>query len=387
MWKRYEDELSELERRQNLRTLTPLEHQGDWVIRDGQRMLNLSGNDYLGLGTDLSLRQRFMESLTPEKLLMTSSSSRLLTGNYPEYEAMEELLCRLYHKEGALVVDSGYHANAGILPALCDSQTLIVADKLAHASLIDGIRLSHAGKFVRYRHNDMEHLEHILQTQAGNYKQVFVVTESVFSMDGDVAPLQTLVEMKHRYGNVLLYLDEAHGVGVKGLHGLGWAEKQECLDDMDIIVGTLGKALASAGAYILTSATLRNYLINKMRTLIFTTALPPINIAWSHFILQQLDTFQDRRTHLEGISRMLRQGLKEKGYSSSSESQIVPFLCGESHKAVSLAKELQRKGFYALPVRPPTIPEGTSRIRFSLTANISEEQIKELLHHIPDSEQ
>lgn len=378
-----QQELQALEERSNLRRLPRMIHEGRYVEVNGQRMLNLSSNDYLGLTADLRLREEFLQTLTPENLLLTSSSSRLLTGNFGIYEELEAELATLFGTEAALVFNSGYHANTGILPAVSDAQTLLLADKLVHASLIDGIRLS-AAKCIRYRHNDLSQLERLLKEHHTAYRQVIIVTESIFSMDGDAANLQELVRLKHLYDNVLLYVDEAHAFGVRGKRGLGCAEEAGCILDIDFLVGTFGKAAASAGAYIVCRKVIREYLVNRMRTLIFTTALPPVNIAWTLFIVRKLPEMQARREHLATISRMLREALQAKGYSCPSVSHIVPLVVGPSADTVIRAEELQRHGFYALPVRPPTVPEGTSRIRFSLTSEIKENEIEKLISEISD---
>lgn len=376
-----QQELQELKERSNLRTLPALIHEGREVIAGGQRMLNLSSNDYLGLAADRTLREEFLQELTANSFLPTSSSSRLLTGNFTIYEELEQTLAQLFGTEAALVFNSGYHANTGILPAVSDAQTLILADKLVHASLIDGIRLS-AAKCIRYRHNDLKQLERLLAENQAAYRQVIIVTESIFSMDGDTADLKELVRLKQMYGNVLLYVDEAHAFGARGEQGLGCAEETGCIREIDFLVGTFGKAVASAGAYIVCRRTIREYLVNKMRTLIFTTALPPVNVAWTLFIVRRLAGFRERRIHLENISDTLREALKEKGYDCPSASYIVPMIVGESSDTILKAEELQRHGFYALPVRPPTVPEGTSRIRFSLTAEIREEEVRKLIKYI-----
>lgn len=374
-------ELLELEKHSNLRRLPQMIHDGRNVVVGGQRMLNLSSNDYLGLAADRELREEFLQTLTPDNFLPTSSSSRLLTGNFSIYEELEAELAVLFGTEAALVLNSGYHANMGILPAVSNQHTLILADKLVHASIIDGIRLTTA-RCIRYRHNDLAQLERLLEQNHSYYQQIILVTESIFSMDGDQADLQALVELKRKYTHVLLYVDEAHAFGVRGKHGLGCAEEAGCIKDIDFLVGTFGKAAASAGAYIVCSRVIREYLVNRMRTLIFTTALPPINIAWTLFVVRKLAGMQERREHMAKISRMLREALQAKGYQCPSTSHIVPMIIGSSENTVLRTEALQRHGFYALPVRPPTVPEGTSRIRFSLTAEIKEEEIERIIKHL-----
>ena len=380
-----QQELQELKEKSNLRKLPAITHEGRNIIVDGRRMLNLSSNDYLGLANDRKLRQEFRETLTTETFLPTSSSSRLLTGNFSIYDRLEQQLADSFGTEAALTFNSGYHANTGILPAVSNTHTLILADKLVHASLIDGIRLSTA-KCIRYRHNEYNQLERLLQVNHSEYKRIIVVTESIFSMDGDEADLRELVRLKKQYPNVLLYVDEAHAFGVRGQRGLGCAEEQDCINDIDFLVGTFGKALASAGAYIVCRKVIREYLINKMRTFIFTTALPPVTVQWTSFMLERLAGFRQRRETLRFLSNQLREALKNKGYDCPSTSHIVPLITGESCVAIRKAEELQRKGFYALPVRPPTVPEGTSRIRFSLTAEIRESEMEKLINEISKDE-
>ena len=371
-------ELQTLKEKKNYRSLPPLIHEGRDVLLNGQRMLNLSSNDYLGLSNDISLRKEFLKTLTPETFLPTSSSSRLLTGNFSDYQKLEQQLATMFGTESALIFNSGYHANTGILPAICNTHTLILADKLVHASLIDGIKLSSA-KCIRYRHNDISQLQRLIAENHNAYEQLIIVTESIFSMDGDEADLPALIQLKKSYSNVLLYVDEAHAFGVRGKKGLGCAEEQDCINDKDFLVGTFGKAIASAGAYIVCRQLIREYLINKMRTFIFTTALPPINIQWTSWVLERLSALQHKRAHLLQISEKLKVALTAKGYNCPSVSHIVPMIIGASEDTILKAEELQRKGFYALPVRPPTVPDGTSRIRFSLTADITEHEIDQLI--------
>lgn len=381
---RFFEELKLLKEQNNFRILPTLIHQGKELIINGQRMLNLSSNDYLGLANDTVLLNAFWQTVKPEEVKFSSSSSRLLTGNFAAYGELEDLLSSLFGTETALVFNCGYHANTGILPAICNTKTLILADKLVHASLIDGIRLSEA-KCIRYRHNEYSQLERLVETHHKQYEQVIIVTESIFSMDGDEADLPRLVKLKQKYPNILLYVDEAHAVGVRGAGGLGCAEAYGCIADIDFLVGTFGKALASAGAYVVCRQVIRDYLINKMRPFIFTTGLPPVTLQWTSFVLRHLAEYQKKREYLATISKRLRVALREKGYSSTSVSQIVPMVAGESVTAIQIAKELQRKGFYALPVRPPTVPEGTSRIRFSLTADVTDEEVEKLISTVNDN--
>lgn len=378
---RYEEELDRLKRSSDLRELPALNHCGREIQIADRKMLNLSSNDYLGIAADRLLKEEFLATITPENFWPSASSSRLLTGNFSVYREIESLLCRMFATEAALVLSSGYHMNAGILPALTDSRSLVLADKLVHASLIDGIRLSRA-RFLRYRHNDYEELSLLLQKYHGDFERILIVTESIFSMDGDKADLPYLVDLKKKYGNVLLYVDEAHAVGACGKQGLGCASEAGCTGDIDILAGTFGKALASVGAYVVCKKVIRDYLVNKMRTLIFTTALPPVCMEWTKFILERLAGFGGRRERLAKNACLVRQTLQAAGYTCPSASHIIPIIVGESSLAVTKAAEIQQKGFYVLPVRPPTVPEGTSRIRLSLTADLSEADICRFLSGI-----
>lgn len=378
--KDYQSILNQLEEGGNLRRLPHVVHKGQWIEKEGRTMLNLSSNDYLGLASRTDLYDAFFDEWKEKGYPLSSSSSRLLTGNFTVYGELEQLMAERFGREAALLFNSGYHANTGILPALADKQTLILADKLVHASLIDGILLSGA-PFLRYRHNDYNQLEMLLKKHAGQYEQIFIVTESIFSMDGDVADLPRLVELKKSYPDILLYVDEAHAIGVRGKNGLGIAEEQDCIQDIDLLIGTFGKALASMGAYVICCRTIREYLVNCMRPLIFSTALPPIQIAWTRFIFERLPQFGELREKLALTGHLLAGALEGKG-GEISESHIIPFIVGENKECILKAEELQRKGFYCLPVRPPTVPKGTARIRFSLTAEVTSEQIIQLTKEI-----
>ena len=372
----YATELDRLARTGRRRGLSTTHQEGKWITTGDWKMLNLSSNDYLGLADDAGLREEFLCDLPREAMRFSASSSRLLTGSFPAHERLERTLASLYGND-ALVFSSGYHMNTGILPAICDRRTLILADKLVHASLIDGIRLSQA-RCIRYRHHDYDQLEALLTRHHAEFDRLVIVTESIFSMDGDISPLPRLVELRNRFPGTLLYVDEAHAVGVRGRCGLGLAEEQGCLDGIDLLCGTFGKALASAGAFVICAPILRDYLVNKMRTLIFTTALPPVNMEWTHFIVKHLPELADRRERLSRLAACLREVLRQKGLAVLSESHIVPLMAGTSDEAVRMADHMRRHGFYVLPIRPPTVPEGTARLRISLTANLDTADIDRL---------
>lgn len=375
----YAEQLDLLKQQGNFRQFTANEQSGRWITIQDRTMLNLASNDYLGLAADLHLREEFLDTLKIERALFSSSSSRLLTGNFAEYKQFENSLSKAFGR-AALLFNSGYHMNIGILPALADSKTVILADKLVHASMIDGIRLSTA-QYVRYRHNDLQHLEQLLLKyhQDEQVERIIVVTESIFSMDGDETDLAALAQLKQRFAKTMLYVDEAHAIGVRGEQGLGCAEQYGVLDQIDFLVGTFGKAIASVGGYIICDSIIRDYLINKMRPLIFSTALPPISMAWSDFIFNKVLSMQQQRQHLAEISQYLQQAVIAKGFSSPSSSHIIPVILGESQAAIEKARYVQQQGFYAMPVRPPTVPQNSSRLRISLTSLVQKNELEQLV--------
>lgn len=379
--------LEELSVSGNLRTLPEAEHSGKHIARDGRRMLNLSSNDYLGIASDGRMMADFLHEVAavPELsgadaagFLLSSTSSRLLTGNYPVCGKVEDALAGMFGTEAALTFSSGYHMNAGILPAVSDSGTLILADKLIHASLIDGMRLCNS-KVLRYRHQDMAQLEGLVWKYRNEFSRIIIVTESIFSMDGDVTDLQRLVEIKKAVPSVMLYVDEAHAFGVRGETGLGVAQEQGCIHDVDFLCGTFGKAIASMGAYLVCSETVRRFLVNRMRTLIFTTALPPLNYLWTLRVLKELPQLGGRRKQLEENSAKVRNAVRALGLECPSGSHIVPVMVGDSNDSIRRASEMQAAGFYLLPVRPPTVPAGTSRLRISMTAAVTAEETAALI--------
>ena len=372
-------ELHKLEEENNRRTLSMPSSIDENNCPDGKELYNLSSNDYLGIAADKALHREFLSLISPDAIpRFSSSSSRLLTGNHQAYSETEEVLRHLFGSESALIFNSGYHMNLGILPAISTSKTLILADKLVHASLIDGIRLS-KGKHIRYRHNDYEQLESLVKKHSTAFEKIIIVTESIFSMDGDLADLPRLVGIKQQYHNIYLYVDEAHAVGVRGQNGLGCAEEQNCISEIDFLTGTFGKALASVGGYLICRAFIREYLINTMRPLIYTTALPPINLMWSKFVLDRLTLFKNKRNQLNQNRLFLKKILIEKGYTCSSESHIFPIIIGDSQSAVEKSEQLQKNGFYVLPIRPPTVPVGMARLRISLTADLTPENIHQIV--------
>ncbi|MDC2824849.1 8-amino-7-oxononanoate synthase [Rodentibacter pneumotropicus] len=377
----FQKQLAYLKSMNQYRSIPYLTHHGRYIEQDNQRMLNMSSNDYLGLASNESLQRVFFQQYGKDLPALSSSSSRLLTGNFPIYNDLEQLIARKFQRESCLLFNSGYHANLGILPALTTSKSLILADKLVHASIIDGIRLSQC-TFFRYRHHDYDHLRQLLEKNADKFDRTFIVTESVFSMDGDVADLVELVKLKKQFPNVYLYVDEAHAIGVYGEKGLGIAEQAGVIADIDLLIGTFGKALASMGAYVICDQVIKEILINQMRPLIFSTALPPLNVAWTYFLFEQLPQFQQKRQHLNELSAFLRNEVAHRTGNMPSSTCIVPYILGDNEATLSRAYRLQQQGYYCLPIRPPTVPKGTSRIRLSLTADMTKEEIIEFITYL-----
>jgi len=376
----YLEHLETLRESGRLRTIRPItRREGKYVYRDDQKLLNLSSNDYLGLASDPALLDQFYKNLTPDNMIdrygLGSSASRLMTGSTALCASLEKLIGKRYAC-AALLFNSGYHANMGILPALAGPRDVILADKLVHASIIDGLRLSKA-KFLRYRHLDFDHCAQLLEREREKYERVFIVTESIFSMDGDIADLPRLVALKRKY-DACLYVDEAHAVGVRGKTGLGICEEQDVIAEIDIIIGTFGKALASLGAYAALAAPLRDMLINTMRPFIFTTALPPVVIHWNLHIFNILPEMNSQRRALAELAAWFRTALRDLGIPTPSESQIIPVIVGGDQQVVALAEKLIHNGFLALAVRPPTVPPDTARIRFSLCTNMMQTDLTPL---------
>ena len=348
MYEDYKNILSELKSHSHFRVLKHFADKDEkFIYYKGKKLLNLSSNNYLNFADNVQITGEFLD-YAGKKYSLGSASSRLLTGTLPVYDELETLLADLYGKEAALLYNSGYHANVGISSALNKKGDVVFSDKLNHASIIDGMQLSQ-GKFFRYPHNDMEALENLLIRERENYNNAFIITESVFSMDGDIADLEKIVELKKKY-NCGLIIDEAHAFGVFGEKGLGVAEETGLIDDIDLIVGTFGKAVGSMGAFAVGSGVLIDFLINKSRSFIFSTALPPINIAFSKWIIETKfpKTLKKRRRMLEIAKNM------------GGKSHIIPVIVGENKDTVDLCEVLFHNGYFTLPIRPPTVPAGTS---------------------------
>ncbi len=348
--------------------------------RNGIPLIDLTTNDYMGLA---KIGAAFMGEFHGRfgKVSMTSSASRLLAADQEIYERLENYLEQLYNRP-ALLFNSGYHANTGVISALSVPDTLWACDKLIHASMIDGIRLGRAD-YRRFAHNDVKALRRILETQSDKYGRIIVAVESVYSMDGDMAPLREIAALRQEFPKMMLYVDEAHALGVFGNKGAGKLAELGLTAEADIIIGTFGKACASSGAFAVCSGLLKEYIINSARSFIFSTAIAPANAAWTLLMLEALAEMDDRRRHLAEISRQFRDGIVSlTGEPNPSVSPIVPMMTGDARTALALSKALEEEGILALPIRRPTVPPGGERIRFSLHADMSESDVSRVIDTI-----
>ena len=374
----YISNLQKLYLNSNFRSIKNINNKfSKYIVVDNKTMLNLSSNDYLNLSTDKNLLLEFIDKYKnhPE-FLFSSTSARLLTGNSDIYKKFEYNIASLFNKESALLFNTGYQCNQGVISSLFSKSDCIFSDKLNHASIISGLRLSFADHF-RFKHCDYDSLENLLINKRNKYQNAIIISESVFSMDGDIADIKKLVDLKKKY-NCLLMIDEAHAFGVFGDNLCGVSDKLNLLDDIDIITITLGKSFASQGALCISNKIIIDYLINKASTFIFSTAIPPANVMWSNFLIEE--KFDFLKTKKEKLSLLFNKA--HSLYPSISSSQIIPVITGDAQKAFNLSVFLQNEGFYVLPINPPTVPEGSSRIRLSLTSDITIDEIKNLFTKI-----
>ena len=363
----FSKELEELSKKGLLRTLRTIGGaQGPRVNIEGREVLHLCSNDYLGLANHPKVKEAAKKGL--DKYGTGSGASRLLSGTMMPHVELEGRIAAFKGTPSALLFNSGYAANAGVIPAVAGRNDLIYSDRLNHASIVDGSLISRAD-IKRYKHCDMEDLERALNRSSNSEGQKLLVTDGVFSMDGDIAPLNDLVSLGKKY-DALIMVDDAHGTGILGKKGRGTSEELGIKTrDIDIHMGTLGKALGVYGAYVAGSRDLIDYLINKARPFIYSTALPPAVAAAAIAALDIVEQEPDLRRALKGNAIFMRKGLNDLGFDTmGSETQIIPIMIGNSAKAIEMMDGLLDEGIYAQAIRPPTVPEGTSRIRITVTA-------------------
>ena len=347
-----------------VRSLSMREAPDSAHIREhGREYLSFMGNDYLGLGHHPQVVQAAEKAL--EQYGAGAGASRVLSGNHPEYVALESALASSKQREAALVFGSGYLANIGIFSALLGEGDIVFADKLAHACMLDGIALSGA-TLVRFAHNDMAHLKAQLEAHRGRGKQAIIATEHVFSMDGDIAPIHEIVSLAKAY-DCWSMIDDAHGLGIVD---------SAAHISVDIWMGTLSKAAGNYGGYVLGSRALIAHLINHARSFLFTTALPPATIAGARAALELMQREADRAENLRARVKQFCEALNLPYYATP----IVPLVLGEASRSLAAAEALKNHGILASAIRPPTVPPHTARLRFSFSAEHTQADIAKLVH-------
>ncbi len=378
---RYKAWLATREREGLRRTLWDVETDGAGTIRiGGASYVNVSGNDYLGLAAHPSVRARAAE--WAERYGAGSGASRLVTGNLAPFAPIEDKVAALKETPAALVMASGFQANAAVLQALFDKQVLgaeplVFADRLNHASMHFGCQAAGVRQH-RYRHCDLDHLESLLQRHADDRRPKFILTESVFSMDGDIAPVDAIVALARRH-EAFVICDDAHATGVLGEGGKGLSGAA------DLVIGTFSKALGSFGAYVAGSETLKDYLVNRCSGVIYSTALPPAVLGAIDASLDLLPTLDAERAHVAALADRFRRGASALGYDTgASASQIVPLIVGEADAARALSARLQEAGYWVAAIRPPTVPAGTARLRFAFSAAHTDADLEGLLEALAE---
>ncbi|MCS6873302.1 MAG: 8-amino-7-oxononanoate synthase [Pyrinomonadaceae bacterium] len=384
MQSKLDEKLRRLENRHLKRQLRAVKRKNGEILIGQKKLINLASNDYLGLANDRRLIEASKIAL--EKWGVGSGASRLLAGNFPIHEELEEKISEFKQTEASLVFSSGYAANLGVLTALATPRDYIYLDELVHASLRDGARLS--GANIRYfRHLDVNHLEKQLSENPSRGER-FVVTDGVFSMDGDIAPLSDIVRVCEKYDATLI-VDDAHGTGVIGPEGKGTVSYFKLEDRVPIQIGTLSKALGVQGGFVTGSKKLIEFLIQRARSFIYSTGLSPTLAAAAIEALKIAQKEEWRRHSISNYRRKLTTELKQKGYKilGHHEAPMLAVVVGEAEKAVNLAKQLEEHGVYAPAIRPPTVPLGTSRIRLAPIAVHSTEQIETVVESFPNQDE
>jgi glycine C-acetyltransferase/8-amino-7-oxononanoate synthase len=364
------EELRESELFRRMRTISG--PQGPRVVLDGEPVLLLCSNNYLGLADHPKVREAAADAAM--RWGVGAGASRLVSGTMTIHGRLEERLAALKRTEAALLFGSGYLANVGVVSALAGPGDVVVSDALNHASIVDGCRLARA-RTVVYEHCDLDHLEACLR-EAGEGRAV-IVTDSVFSMDGDVAPLARIVELARRF-RARVVVDEAHGTGCLGPGGRGAIAEAGLDGEVDVVVGTLGKALGSYGAYAACSREVAEYLVNAARPFIFSTAPPPPAVAGALAAVDLLAEEPRRAERLQQNADALRDELAREGFDvAGSTTQIVPLIVGDAGLAMRVCEAALEQGVYAQAIRPPTVPEGTSRLRLAVMASHTQAELRE----------
>ncbi|MHC4267489.1 MAG: 8-amino-7-oxononanoate synthase [Planctomycetota bacterium] len=378
------DELENIKKEGLYRELNVVSNsQGVYLEVDGRTRLSFCSNNYLGLANNPLIVNAVKDAV--EEYGWGAGASRLVSGNMTLHETLENEISLFKEKESAIVFPTGYMANIGAISSLVSKGDLVICDKLNHASIIDGCRLSGAD-FRVYAHCDIEKLENILK-KSSNYPRKLIVTDSVFSMDGDLAPLPDIVSIASKYKAIVM-VDEAHGTGVFGKKGRGVVEHFNLNKEIDIIMGTFSKAIGSLGGYVCGDVDLINFLRNKARSFIYTTALPPAVCAASIAGLKLIQKQPSLRESLWDNIRYLKDKLTLLNFNViTSESPIIPILIGDADKAVSVSKALYEKGILIPAIRPPTVPANSSRLRMTVMSTHTQDDLDKLLDALSDVQQ
>ncbi len=354
-----------------LRSVTPV---SDSLVKvDGRTMVNFCSNDYLGISKHPELQAR--ATAFTQRYGTGSTASRLICGSLDCFESVERKLAELKQVEGILIFNSGFQANVSVIPALADTNALILSDRLNHNSIIQGIHLARCTRQL-FDHNDLDHLENLLeQSKTKHFSRTIIVTESVFSMDGDQSDIDRLIYLASEY-DAILYVDDAHATGVLGRKGMGLTTGKK----VDVTMGTFSKALGSFGAYIACSPKIRDYLVNCCSGFVYTTALPPSILGAIDAALDLVPAMDNARRKLRDSAQFLRNALQQLGYDTGqSSTQIVPVILGDEDSTMAMSQKLETAGFLVTPIRPPTVPEGESRIRIALSAAHTRDQIEAMV--------
>ena len=378
--KRFSEKLDQIKKNGLYRKMMHLQTpQGPHIKIDGKDYLLLSSNSYLGLCNDDRLKQAALDAI--EKYGVGSGGSRLTTGSYEIHQKLEEEIAFFKKTEATLLFNTGYMANVGAISSIADKSWVIFSDSLNHASIIDGCRLSRA-EIIVYNHCDTKDLARKVQ---GNInRQALIVTDGLFSVDGDIAPLPAIVEIAKK-NNIMLMVDDAHATGVLGPNGSGTADYFGLSDEIDIQMGTLSKALASEGGFIAGKRSMIDYLVNTSRSFIFSTALSPATIAVSLKALEIVRTEPQRRETLLTNAAWFRAELRKDGFDvAENEAPIISILVGAPDLAVAFSNRLMERNIFVSAIRPPTVPEGTSRLRISIMATHTREDLLRALNYIKE---
>ena len=375
-YRRIEGELAELEKTAMLRVVPDLDNgAAKELVYNGRKLLNLASNDYLGLAMDEGLACASAEAVY--KYGCGSAASRLVTGNFQIYDELEKELAAFKEQEDCMLFTSGYTANLAIMDSFAGRRTVVFSDKLNHASILDGIRISGARQ-VRYRHNDLAHLTKRMEASKDAQERI-LITDTIFSMDGDLAYLEEIADLCDFY-DTMLVIDEAHAEGVFG-SGKGIAFERGVADRVDLHMGAFSKGFGSLGGAVSGRKELISYLRNKGRSFVFSTALPPAVIGANLASLRLVAEDPTRGKRLLAMSQDLKKYLELAGFDcGNSESQIIPVILGENEAALAARDRLIEEGIYAAAIRPPTVPEGTARLRLSLRADLTENDLQKIKH-------